>query len=191
MQLEPHLSPVTTEQVLLLVDWDNFFYGLLERFGVGKMDIERRIKSLVRWTKGIGGLFGGHGFVFAPEHLSILHQEICTRHDFLLITCPKRRLREPRRNPKTWQLENSIDTVDETIIAFAKMMIGHPNFKTVCLVSGDNDYVPLFEEMGSRGIRRALAPPSAGCLAKTGGLVDLVDKNPVNHRRMILMLDKV
>ena len=170
-------------QVLLLIDWDNLFISLLCFFE--KPDgirIESRIKELISWIeKDLGELLGGHGFVFAPEHLSSFHQQICARNGLKLIICPKK--------PKDPNEEKEKDTVDETIIWFANMMVDHPNFETICLVSGDSDYVPLFEEMGRCGIKRALAPPTLGSLSKSGDLVELVDLHPKTAKKMLFMLD--
>jgi hypothetical protein len=185
-------SPVLTGQVLLLIDWDNLWYSLMSRFGVGEMNIENRIQTLMDWTKeSVGELCGGHGFVFAPEHLSLLHRQIFVDRGLKLMTCTKLHLKEPRLNPKSQKMESEIDTVDETIIWFAKMMVGHQNFKTLCLVSGDNDYLPLFEEMRKLGIKRALVAPTIDSLAKNKKFIKCVDENPVTKKRMLLILDKI
>jgi hypothetical protein len=191
MQPELDLFPTGKRQILLLVDWDNFWYSLMNRFGVGEMNIEHRIEKLVEWVKGKGELLGGHGFIFAPEHLSSIHQEICINNGLWFITCPKKQLSEARMNKKTRELELRVDTVDETIINFAKMMIGHPNFGTICLVSGDNDYVPLFEEMGRCNIKRALIAPTVDSLSKTKELINLVDNDPATNEKMLLILDRI
>ena len=83
------------------------------------------------------------------------------------------------------------DTVDETIMWFAKTMVRHPNFKFVCLVAGDNDYVPLFKELGRHRIYRALVAPTRDSLAKTKELVELVDKHPTTLKKMSIRLDTV
>ena len=191
MQQELSLPPAKTEQVLLLLDWENFWYSLLNRFGVGEMGVEHRVKALMEWAKTIGELLGEHGYVFAPEHLSAIHQEICVNNGLRIMTCPKKNLNEPRANPKTGIMETRVDTVDETIIDFAKMMIGHKNFKTICLVSGDNDYVPLFQKLKDHGIKIALAAPTTDSLSRTKKLLNLVDKNPTTGKKMLLMLDGV
>jgi hypothetical protein len=145
----------------------------------------------MQWVKGIGELFTGHGFMFAPEHLPSIYQEMCVSRGLRLITCPKKNLATPMRNQKTGKMETRVDTVDETIAEFAKSMVGHPNFKTICLVSGDNDYVPLFEELGDNNIRRALAPPTLGSLSQTKQLINLVDINPLTGEKMILVLSEI
>jgi len=190
MEIQPSLH---SPQVLLLIDWDNLFYGLFNRFGgVEGMHIEERLDKLLKWVSGeIGIILGGHGFVFAPEHLTLIHQQMCIKHGLILITCPKRHLQEPRMNIEKGRIETEEDTVDQTIIDFAKMMIGHPDLKTILLVSGDNDYVPLFEELGRRGILRALAPPTLNSLAKKAELINLVDINPKTGKKMLLVLDEI
>lgn len=183
-------SPEPANQILLLFDWENFFYGLFNHYGSAEMYIERRIEGLMRWTKGIGELLGDRGIVFAPEHLSSIHQEICVKNGLWLMTCPKKHLNHAERNLKSGKLEIRVDTVDETIIRYAKAMVGHPKFKTICLVSGDNDYVPLFQEMGQLGIKRALAAPTLESLSKTKELINLADINPRTNEKMVLILDK-
>lgn len=189
--MEQDNLPPVKEQILLLFDWDNFWYSLLNRFGIGEMNVEHRIKVLMKWVNGLGELLGGHGFVFAPEHLSSIHQEICVNNGLWLITCPKKQLSKAEKNKKTGEMETRVDTVDETIIEFAKTILGHPNFKTICLVSGDNDYVPLFEEMKNHGIKIALAAPTIDSLSRTKDLLNLVDNNSSTNERMLLMLDQI
>ncbi|MFH1968646.1 MAG: hypothetical protein ABIJ84_04640 [bacterium] len=186
------LSATVAKQVLLLIDWDNLFFGLFHLFGAEEMRIENRIKRLMEWVdKEVGKLLGGFGFVFAPEHLSFLHQQICVKNGLKLIICPKKQLKEPKLNQKTGDLEAEEDTVDETIIWFAKTMIRHPNFRFICLVSGDNDYVPLFREMARHGVKRALVAPTTDSLAKSKELVNLVDKHPRTLKKMSFRLDYV
>lgn len=191
-QQEFDLSPAKPEQVLLLGDWDNIWYSLQTRFGVGEMDIERRMRELMKWiNKNIGGLFGQSGFMFAPEHLSLIHQQICIEQGFKLFTCPKKILTEPMEDPKTGKMKTEMDTVDDTIMWFAKSMVGHPNFKTVCLISGDKDYIPLLLWLKEHGIRIALAPPTLGSLAKDLELVGCVDESLITRERMLFVLDKI
>lgn len=186
------LLSVIAKEVLLLIDWDNLFFSLFDRFGAESMLIDRRIATLMKWVKeNVGELLGGYGFVFAPEHLTFFHQQICVQNGLKLMICPKRQLKEPKRNRKTGEMETEEDTVDETIIWFATLMMRHPNFKFVCLVTGDDDYVPLFEDMGKHNIKRALIAPTVDSLSRTKGLIDLVDRHPVTHKRMVLRLDKV
>lgn len=196
MQQELNLVSAETGQVLLLIDWENLWYGLLHRFNGDpeEMNISRRISGLMNWVQGMGGPLGGHGFVFAPDHLPAGDRENCFRKKLQVITCSKKYVGEGKLNEKKGDTETIVDTVDDTIIWYARMMVGHPNFKTLCLVSGNNDYVPLFEQMGHLNIKRALAAPSFDSMAKpTQGkiLVDLVDRDPLTNERLLLMLDKV
>ena len=180
------------DKVLLLIDWDNLFLSLYCTFGVNEMQVERRIRGIIEWIKkDLGDIWGNYGFLFAPGHLSIFHQEICTRNNLKLIICPKRHLAIPKKNSKTGKLMSKEDTVDENIIWFAKTLAGHPHFKIVCLVAGDNDYVPMFEELGQRGIKRALAVPTIDSLSKTKKLVNLVDKHTETQKKMILRVDQI
>ncbi len=185
------LLSATAKQVLLLIDWENFFYSLHSFWGPDKMRIEKNIERIMRWVANeIGELFGSHGLAFAPEHLSFFHQQICVRNGLKLMICPKRQLMTPKMNPKTGDMETEEDTVDETIIWFARAMLRHPNFKFVCLVAGDNDYVPLFMELERHGVKRALVVPTRDSLSKTKELVELVDKHPITLKKMSLRLDK-
>ena len=191
------------EQVLLLIDWDNVWCSLLNRFGIGEMKIEGRIEGLMKWTREkVGELLGteilegklvqGHGFVFAPEHLSVIQQQICVERGLRLMTCPKIHLKELKQNRKSGKMETEADTVDESIIWFAKMMVKNSKLiKTVCLVSGDNDYVPMFEELQRLGVKRALIAPTLDSLSKTKELINCVDENPITHEKMLLVLDQI
>lgn len=189
-----HTLPLLTamaRQVLLLIDWDNIFYGLSNRFGIEEIQIEKHIKKLVDWTKEqVGELLGGYGFVFAPEHLSHFHQQICVNNGLKLIICPKRHLLEPRVNPKTGETTNIEDTVDETIIWFAETMFCHPNFKFICLATGDRDYIPLLKQAEKHGIKRALVIPSLNSVSNKKELIRLTDRHPTTLKRMVLRLDK-
>ncbi|MCX6723056.1 MAG: NYN domain-containing protein, partial [Candidatus Staskawiczbacteria bacterium] len=176
---------------LLLLDWDNFWYSLYNRFGVGEMNIERRIKAVVEWAESIGGLIGGHGFVFAPEHLTSVHREICLKNKFQIMICPKKYIAKAQQNLKSGKPENRVDIVDDAIIDFAKMMAGHPDFKTICLVSGDNDYAPLFRDLGGRGIIRSLAAPTIDSLSRNKELLNLVDTSSITGKKLLLMLDRI
>jgi len=180
VHLQPHKEPkvlnredslipiITAGKVLLLIDWDNLFFRLFERFGGEKINLEARIKKLLDWVKqDIGPLFGDCGFVFAPEHMAFVYQEMCAKNNLRLMVCPKRQLATPKINPKTGILIKEEDTVDESIIWFAKTMIFHPNFKFLCLVSGDSDFAPILKELGENGIMRALAVPTIDSLSRT------------------------
>jgi len=183
---------VVAKEVLLLIDWENLFFRLFDRFGAESMLIERRMAMLIEWTKqNVGELLGGHGFIFAPEHMSFFHQQICVQNNLRLMTCPKRQLTSPKRNQKTGEMQTEEDTVDETIIWFANLMMRHPNFRFICLVTGDSDFVPLLKEMGEHNIKRALIVPTIDSLSKTKELINLVDRHPGTHKRMILSLDKI
>jgi len=185
------ISAATAKKVLLLIDWENLFFSLAWYFGVSEVRLEDKISKLMKWVKDeVGELLGGYGFVFAPEHLSHFHQQICVQNGLRLIICPKRRFEKPKMNKKTGEMVLEEDTVDETLIWFAETMLRHPNFKFVCLVSGDNDYVPLLKEMGRHCIKRALVAPTRDCLSKSKELTELVDKHPTTLRRMSMRLDK-
>ncbi len=189
---EPTLPTAMNNKVLLLIDWENLFMSLYHALGMDKMQVEHRIKGIIEWIKkDLGGLLGNYGFLFAPGHLSIYHQAICARNNLKLIICPKRHLTKPKRNNKTGKLMFEEDTVDENIIWFAETLVDHSHFKIICLVAGDNDYVPLFEELGQLGIKRALAVPTIDSLSKTKKLVNLVDKHPETHKKMILRVDQI
>ena len=185
----PSLSSAAKGKVLLLIDWDNLFFCLFDMFKTN-MQLEHRLKKLIEWVqKDIGELFGGHGFLFAPEHLAFYHQEVCVQNNLKIIVCPKRTLEKEKLNPKTGKLMKEEDTVDETIIWFGRLMMRHPDVKFICLVSGDDDFVPFFEEAGSCNIKRVLAPPTINSLSRSKRLIRLADKHPDTLKKMILMLD--
>ena len=183
---KPPLLSATADKVLVLVDWDNLFFCLYKTFRV-EMHLDYRLKKLMEWIKAeIGEMLGDHGFVFAPEHLSPLHQQICIENNFKLIICPKKQIRDGRG-----KLTGEEDIVDETLIWFGKMMMRHPDVKFICLVSGDNDYVPLFEEASLYGVKRVLVPPTVDSLSRSKTLVRLIDKHPTTGKKMVLRLDQV
>ena len=203
MQKDSNLLPQAAGDVLLLVDWENLWYSLLSRYSgrVEETHLEKRLEKMIAWLGGRRRLLGaelvgenlteGHGFAFAPEHLNQIHREILTDQGFWLMTCPKKLLKEAREKPKSpGEMETRVDTVDQTIIDFTLMMTGHNDIKTVCLVSGDRDYIPLLEELGRRGIKRALVPPTVDSLARDVKITRLVDRDPKTNRKMIQWFDK-
>lgn len=180
------LLSTTTNKVLVLVDWDNLFFSLFSSFKM-HMHLEERLKKMMEWVKkDIGEIFEGYGFVFAPEHLTYYHQKMCVENSFKLMTCPKRQI----KNQQGIEISEE-DTVDETIIWFGKMMMRHPDVNFLCLVSGDNDYVPLFEEAPKHGVKRALAPPTLNSLSRSKNLIEMTDEHPETGKKMVLMLDYV
>ncbi|MEI7424940.1 MAG: NYN domain-containing protein [Candidatus Staskawiczbacteria bacterium] len=182
--------PKRNKKVILLVDWENLFYCLHQRSNGTNMRIEYRIKKLLEWVcTEIGETMCS--IVFAPEHLSADHRKIWADNGFKIMICPKKQLDKPERNPKSGQMETLKDTVDETLIWFATMMFKHPDTGYICLVSGDDDYVPMMEEAKKLNVKRALAPPTIGSLSKSQGLVKTFDRHPFTGRRMILRLDQV
>ena len=189
-------QPTTLGRVLLLMDWDNFEICLRQRFGPGKMQIDQNIKKLINWVKSeVGELSGGYGWVFAPEHLNQTYRNICAENNLRMITCPKKHLAEPRRNPKSRKMETDVDTVDETIIWYGKWMLQHPDIQFICIASGDSDYLPLMEAAKKHGIKVAFAAPSVGSLSKqTDVLQDilrLVDIHPTTQKKMFVRLDEL
>jgi hypothetical protein len=183
--LQSFLPGIATEQVLILADWDNIFLCLYNMFRA-EMRLEYRIKKMMEWIKSeIGEIFGGYGFMFAPEHLSVLHQQLCVENNFRLIICPKRQIRNELGEIVTE------DTVDETIIWFGRIMLCHPDIKFICLVSGDDDYVPLMQEVGKYGTKRALVAPTIDSLSRSKKLIRLADKHPKTLQKMILRMDTV
>lgn len=171
------------EETLLLIDWDNLFTSLWNDFGQDKLRLPERIERLMNWVKtDIGRLLGGiGGFVFAPEHLSFHHKQMFLRHGFNFFICPK----------KVEEDGSILDTVDEKIISFGRLMMRHPDVGIICLVSGDSDYVPLFEIASIYGVKRALAPPTLNSLSKDKDLTDLIDNHPITGKRMVLRLDEL
>ena len=178
--------PATNGKVLLVVDWDNLFLNLFHAFRPEEIKLSHRFKKLLEWIKSeIGEILGEHGFIFAPEHLCSAHQEICVQNNFRIMICPKKQTRGATGEAK------EEDTVDETIIWFAKMMIRYPDVKFLCLVSGDDDFVELLEAAKRQDIKIALAPPTISSLSRSKKLIRLADKHPRTMKKMILRLDKL
>lgn len=178
------LLSATADKVLVLVDWDNLFFCLYKTFGA-EMQLDYRLKKLMDWVReDIGEMLGDKGFIFAPEHLSFIHQQVCAESNLKLIICPKRQIRDERG-----KLTGEEDTVDETLIWFGRMMMRHPDVKFICLVSGDDDYVPLFKEAPLYGVKRILVPPTVDSLSKSKTLIRLVDKHPITGKLMKLRMD--
>lgn len=179
-------------KVLVLVDWDNLFYSLFNTFGQEEMRLEERLQQMMHWIKKeIGEIWGDSGFVFAPEHLPIFYQELCTQSKLKIMVCPKRKLEEPQMDPKKGHLVSELDTVDETIIWFGERLMGIPEIGFVCLVSGDADYIPLFQKASQHGILRVLVAPSHQSLSRSDEFLGLVDDHPLTHKKMLLHLDQV
>jgi len=173
--------PRQSGKVLLLLDWDNIVYGLLERFGLQGMDLEVRIKKLNNWVLSeIGTPLDGFGFVFAPEHLNAIHQAICVRNNMRLITCPKK---EAQIGSKPE------DTVDATLMWFSDLMLKHQEVQFVCLVSGDEDYEPMVKGVKKAGVKMALVTPALRSLSNQGGLSRFADNHPVTGKKMFISLD--
>lgn len=170
-----------SSEVLLLIDWENVFFSLFKGFGPDKMSLDYRFERLMEWIKDeLGELLGGHGFIFAPEHFSICHRKICVKNRLRIMICPKRQNGD--------EVE---DTVDETIIWFGKVMLKHPNVKFICLVSGDQDYVPLLQESQKNGVKIALVAPTLDSLSTNKVMVKLIDTHPESGKKMALVLSRV
>ena len=163
-------------KVLILIDWDNLFICLQEKFGA-EMRIEERLQALTEWIKTeIGEIFKGWGFVFAPDHLTIIHRDIFVKNNLRLMICPKEQVGGTQK-----------DTVDETLIWFGEAILDHPDIGFICLVSGDADYIEFLEKAKRAGIKVALAPPTINSLSRN--LLDCVDIHPKTGKKMILRLD--
>lgn len=185
--------------VLLVIDWDNFDIGLRNRFEPGQVRIEQRLKLLIEWVKTeVGELFGGYwkeneyikgyGFVFAPEHLSSdeFCRKMCVRHNLRIMTCPKNE--KPDR-------EGSFDSVDQSLMSFAESMMVNSNMQSICIVSGDDHYIPLMCFARKRKVKVAFVAPTIGSLSKDKTTIEeilrLVDNSSTSGKRMFLRLDTV
>ena len=127
-------------KVLVLIDWDNLFLCLQDKFGA-EMNLEHRIQKLMEWIQNeIGEILEGYGFVFAPDHLNSLHREMLIRNNLRIIISPKEQIDGLQR-----------DTVDKTLMWFGRMMLRHSDIGFICLVSGDEDFVPV-ETIIGRGL---------------------------------------
>lgn len=164
---------IEEKKVLLLIDWENLFLNLFDVFRE-KMQLSYRIEDSMKWLKETGELLGGKGFVFAPEHLSYLHQEICVENNLQIMICPKKEKR---------------DIVDETIIWFGRIMLSHPEVGILCLASGDDDFVPLLEDAQKNGIKTSLIIPTINSLSRN--LLSFIEKDPKTGKRIALMMDNL
>ena len=171
-------------KVLLLIDWENVFFCLFESFGPDRLDLHYRFEKLMEWIKNeIGDLLGSHGFIFAPEHFSSYHREICVKNGLRIMICPKKKSDQGNGKEE--------DTVDPTIISFGEMMLGHPEVGFICLVSGDEDYVPLLEKAQIAKIKIALVPPTINSLSVNKAIIKFIDTHPDTGKKMVLMLDQI
>lgn len=168
------------KKVLLLIDWDNVFLNLFKDLGPNEIRFEERIDGIRHWLESNAGkIFGGHGFVFAPEHLSSYYQEVCRDSGLKIIICPKEK---SETGPKK-------DVVDENIIWFAELLADHPDLSWICLASGDSDYVPMLKRMKEKGKKIALAIPTLNSYSRLSEMASLADK--VKNKKMILLLDSI
>lgn len=168
-------------KVLLLIDWDNLFINLFRELRPEDVRFEERIKKMIEWVHSeVGDLIGGQGFVFAHEHITYLDQQTCSKNNLKLMICPKEKMKDR---------EKEIDTVDENIIWFAKLMSDHPLIRYICLVSGDSDYMEMLEEMKKKGLKIALAIPTLSSFSRLNKIALLPD---LNHKKekMIFLIEK-
>jgi hypothetical protein len=176
-------------KILLLIDWENLFYSLCDILGPIDMQLEQRIKKMMEWISvEVGEVFAG--FVFAPEHMNSIHQRICTELGFTFIVCPKKYLTVSQLNPKTGFMINILDTVDQGIIDFGTMMTGYSEFNTVCLVSGDSDFIPFLKLLKKHKKRIALVAPTTYSLSQDKQMENLADLSPKTGNIMFLKLVK-
>jgi hypothetical protein len=175
------------QKVLLLIDWDNFRSGLLKRFGSGQIRLEKRIQRLIGWLKDEAGeLVDDYGFVFAPEHLNDLFRKMCTKNKLRTFTCPKRDVPDS---------DGSMDSVDEVMIWFGKLMVRHPDVGFLCIVSGDKHFMPLMKVAVENNINVIFVAPSINCFSKTSEIIDkiigLTSINPETGKKMFIKLDEL
>ena len=178
---EMHDKETRKNYVLLLIDWDNLFINLFNDLGHENVRLSKRFEYLLAWVKEhIGELLGGHGFVFAPEHLSHYDRSICQTHGLKIFICPKENQRQGRKR----------DTVDETIIWFAQLMADHPDLRYLCLVSGDSDYIDLLRDVKKRGIKVALGIPTINSFSRLAQMPKLADIG-LKGQKMILLFENM
>jgi hypothetical protein len=185
------VPPRNGNKTLVLWDWDNFLMGLQTRFAPDEVKLSSRIEKLMTWIENECGELvevGGKekGFVFAPEHLQPFYQDICVVNRLHLNTCPKRKIADENE---------SMDSVDEEIIWFGKLMLRHPDIGCICIVSADQHFLPLLREAKESGLRIAVAISAKGSLSKQKPIIEdilfLVDKSPITGRKMFIEADKL
>lgn len=171
-------------EVLLLIDWENVFYSLFNDFGPDRINLDYRFKKLMEWIKTkLGEPLGGWGFIFAPSHFSLYHRKICTQNKMRIMICPKE---APKKKG-----EKARDTVDKTIIDFGNVMLKHPDVGFICLVSGDEDFVPLLVSSKKNNVKIAIVAPTLNSLSTNQVIVKLIDCHPETGEKMALRLDQV
>jgi hypothetical protein len=182
--LDANFQKEIKSKVLVLFDWENAFFSLFSEFGPNKLNLEYRIKKLMEWIKSdVGELLGGFGFVFAPNHFSSYHRKICIQNKIRIMICPKEASKKKG--------EKARDTVDETIINFGNVMLRHPDVGFICLISGDEDFVPLLENSKKNNVKIALVAPTLNSLSTNQNIVKLIDCHPETGKKMALRLDQV
>lgn len=165
-------------RILVLIDWDNLWLNLLNIFGPENVRISHRFDELKKWLRTIGEIFAV--FVFAPPFLSPIFRKIIREQGFYLVACDK--------IEKTADEEGQLDTVDEALMKFGELMLDHPDINYLCLVSGDDDFIPLLRKAEEKGIKKAIAVASIHPLSRN--LVPLADRHPATQKKMILRINE-
>ncbi len=190
-KITPSPLPIRGDKVLLLIDWDNFLMGLQTRFAPDEVKISYRIEKLMTWVKGTCGELvevdgKKKGSVFAPEHLQPFYQDICVANKLHLNICPKKKVADNN---------GSMDSVDEEIIWFGKLMLRHPDIGCICMVSADQHFLPFLREAKGKRLKIAIAIPTKNSLTKQKStikqMLSLVDANPITGRKMFVEVDKL
>ncbi len=176
-------------RIIILFDLENCTISLGNTYGPGEIQLGARLARLRSWLeRNFGHVLGG--FVFSPAHIGEHYLTVCRRNNLFVIFCPKECLEIPEYEIKKGKMITVRDTVDSTLMEFGKMMFDHSDANCLCLVSGDDDFVPLLEAAKERNIKRIIVPPTLGSLSKRAkGLVRLADQE--NGRKLVFPLDRM
>ena len=167
------------KKVLVLVDLENISMNTPLLFPPANFSLEKAFGNLTeKIAQEIGAIVGI--FVFVPSHQATVWGEIFQRQGYFTIYCPKKKGKNGEEK----------DAVDDELMRFGfKMLDQMPGLDYLCLVSGDQDFVPLLQEARYHGVKNIIAAGDLQSLSKE--LIPLAEKDPNNpkKRRVYLLSD--
>ena len=154
---------------LVLIDWENIVQNWPSKgINLTYDSVYQRFTNLLkRVTKEAGAVFAV--YVFSPDYLTSTWAETFWELGFPVINCPK------------IKKESEKDTVDETLIREGKKLINLP-ISHLCVVSGDSDFIPLYDEASRKNIKIIIVAASLDSLSR-----DLFAENKT--KRKVLLFD--
>lgn len=122
-------------RILVCIDLENLLQSLLAIPGPEKLSFLAGYDRIMRqMAREIGEIVDV--FVFLPPHFSSIYGKDLNEAGFFTVYCP-------RMPDKTGEER---DTVDETMIRFARKMIRELDITHLCLGTGDRDFTSLARE---------------------------------------------